>query len=64
MKALAWGLVWGLLAQAKDRPVQGTGPEVGQPAPGFKLHTQDLKKEIDLADLRGKPVVLIFGSYT
>ena len=40
------------------------GPAVGAPAPDFRLKTPDGKKEIALADLRGKPVVLIFGSFT
>lgn len=53
-----------LLAQAKDRPVQGPGVEPGQPAPAFKLKTPDGKTEVDLAKLKGKPVVLVFGSYT
>jgi len=54
----------GLLAQAKDRPPQGPGAEVGKPAPGWKLKTQDGKTEVELAGLKGKPVLLIFGSYT
>jgi hypothetical protein len=38
--------------------------EIGQPAPDFKLTTTDHSKAVSLADLRGRPVVLIFGSYT
>jgi cytochrome oxidase Cu insertion factor (SCO1/SenC/PrrC family) len=52
------------LAQAKDRPQQGAGPEVGKEAPAWKLKTQDGKTEVDLAKLKGKPVFLVFGSYT
>ena len=53
-----------LLAQAKDRPAQGVGAEPGKPAPAFKLKTQDGKTDVDLDTLKGKPVLLIFGSYT
>lgn len=64
MKPIAWMLAAGLLAQARERPAQGSGAEVGRPAPPFKLRTQDGKEEVDLARLKGRPVVLIFGSYT
>ncbi len=40
------------------------GPQLGQLAPVFRLKTYDGKREIALADLRGKPVVLVFGSFT
>jgi len=50
--------------QQKERPQQGQGAEVGKEAPAWKLKTQDGKTEVDLAKLKGKPVVLIFGSYT
>jgi hypothetical protein len=40
------------------------GPALGAQAPDFRLATQDGKKEIALADIRGKPIVLIFGSFT
>jgi hypothetical protein len=36
----------------------------GEMAPDFRLPTQDHQSEIELASLRGKPVVLVFGSYT
>ncbi len=36
----------------------------GDPAPDFTLPTVDHKSEVELASLRGKPVVLVFGSYT
>ena len=38
-----------LLAQAKDRPQQGPGPDVGKDAPAFKLKSQDGKAEVELA---------------
>jgi len=38
--------------------------EVGQPAPDFRLETPDGSRKIALSDLRERPVVLIFGSYT
>lgn len=56
-----------LLAAAQDRgkrPEQGKGPEVGKPAPDFTLKSLDGKTEVPLSKLVGRPVVLIFGSYT
>ncbi len=38
--------------------------EVGDPAPAFDLATYDRKSRVSLASLRGKPAVLVFGSYT
>jgi hypothetical protein len=38
--------------------------QVGEVAPDFRLPTLDHKAEVQLAALRGKPVVLVFGSYT
>lgn len=64
MKLIAWVTAAGLLFQAKDRPQQGQGPEVGKEAPGWKLKTQDGKADVELSKLKGKPVVLVFGSYT
>jgi hypothetical protein len=40
------------------------GPAVGQRAPEFRLKTHDGKGTIALSDLRGKPVILVFGSFT
>jgi hypothetical protein len=37
---------------------------VGDPAPGFDLATFDKRSRVSLASLRGKPTVLVFGSYT
>ncbi len=42
---------------------QAEGPHPGDPAPGFELATVD-GTAVRLADLRGRPVVLEFGSYT
>ena len=36
----------------------------GEMAPDFRLPTLDHQSEVELAALRGKPVVLVFGSYT
>jgi hypothetical protein len=36
----------------------------GETAPQFQLSTTDHKVSVNLAQLRGKPVVLVFGSYT
>jgi hypothetical protein len=36
----------------------------GDMAPDFRLPTQDHQCEVELSSLRGKPVVLVFGSYT
>ena len=36
----------------------------GDVAPDFRLPTLDHKSEVELSALRGKPVVLVFGSYT
>lgn len=36
----------------------------GGQAPDFRLPTLDHQSEVELAALRGKPVVLVFGSYT
>jgi hypothetical protein len=52
----------GLLSGELGSPFEG--PRVGARAPLFKLPAPDGKKAIALADLRGKPVVLVFGSFT
>jgi hypothetical protein len=41
----------------------GTVP-VGGMAPEFDLATLDKTSRVKLSDLRGRPVVLVFGSYT
>jgi len=37
---------------------------VGDTAPEFDLATFDKKSRVSLASLRGRPAVLVFGSYT
>ena len=58
--APAWGQEHGL---KKSAPDGGGGPDVGQPAPDFKLKLLE-GKEVQLSSLKGKPVVLVFGSCT
>lgn len=36
----------------------------GDPAPDFTLKLRGAEKTVQLSSLRGKPVVLVFGSYT
>jgi hypothetical protein len=36
----------------------------GDPAPEFNLATHDESGRVSLSSLRGRPVVLVFGSYT
>lgn len=38
--------------------------EAGDPAPDFTLPTADGANQVTLSELRGKPVLLVFGSYT
>jgi len=38
--------------------------QVGDPAPEFNLKTVDGTREVALSSLRGRLVVLVFGSYT
>ncbi len=40
------------------------GPSVGEPGPEFALNRMDGSGEVHLADLRDKPTVLVFGSFT
>jgi len=56
---------------ARSRPARegdlrgGKAPEVGQPAPAFKLHSIDGDETFELKSFAGKkPVALVFGSYT
>lgn len=44
--------------------VWGAGPKPGEEAPDFTLPTHDGKQTITLSKARGKPVILIFGSFT
>ena len=47
----------------KVQPRQGM-LKVGDAAPTFELADADGKNKVKLADLKGKPVVLVFGSCT
>ena len=40
------------------------GPKLGEEAPDFTLPTHDGSQTITLSKSRGKPVILIFGSFT
>lgn len=40
------------------------GPALGEPAPDFTLPTHDGSGSVTLSKSRGKPVILIFGSFT
>jgi|SRR5579872_1210018 len=40
------------------------GPALGQTAPDFTLPTHDGSRTVTLSQSRGKPVILIFGSFT
>jgi hypothetical protein len=59
--ALVWGVVPGPRIWLWAR--QGTLAE-GQLAPDFTLPTSDRTGSVTLSSHRGRPVVLIFGSYT
>ena len=41
-----------------------SGPNIEDMAPDFTLRRQDGTGSVTLSQLRGKPVVLIFGSFT
>jgi hypothetical protein len=41
-----------------------SGPQLGEVAPDFTLPTHDGSANVTLSKSRGKPVILIFGSFT
>jgi hypothetical protein len=43
---------------------EARAPKVGEPAPDFEISLLDGDQKVRLSDLRGRPVGLIFGSYT
>jgi len=43
---------------------RGGNLNIGDPAPDFALPRSDKSGDVRLSALRGKPVVLVFGSYT
>jgi hypothetical protein len=52
-------------ARAKEREArEARAPRAGDPAPDFELDSLDGKSRVRLSTLRGRPVGLIFGSYT
>jgi hypothetical protein len=55
-------LLTGLCSGELGSPFEGPG--VNQRAPDFTLKTEDGQKQVTLSELRGKPVVLVFGSFT
>ncbi|MGL4420283.1 MAG: deiodinase family protein, partial [Gemmataceae bacterium] len=58
---------WTLLRGLTRNEIGSTfpGASVGDTAPNFTLKSMDGKKEVTLADYRGKtPVVLVFGNYS
>ena len=56
-------LVAGNAYTQSPRPRQG-GLKLGDAAPGFSLPDVEGTKVVTLSDLKGKPIVLIFGSCT
>jgi cytochrome oxidase Cu insertion factor (SCO1/SenC/PrrC family) len=59
---LAFALTLGVWAQS-PRPRPGV-LKVGDAAPDFAVKDVQGKKAVQLSELKGKPVVLIFGSCT
>lgn len=58
-------LVWGALpAERMWLWARGGSLSHGDPAPDFTLAAQDGSSRVTLSSLRGRPVVLVFGSYT
>jgi cytochrome oxidase Cu insertion factor (SCO1/SenC/PrrC family) len=56
-------LAQGQQTQPKQKPMQGK-LKVGDDAPDFAVKDVEGKETTKLSDLKGKPVVLIFGSCT
>ena len=60
-----WTLVGLLLAAQAQRPQRRDGAlKEGAAAPDFTIKDVDGSNPVKLSDLKGKPVVLIFGSCT
>lgn len=65
-----WLILFGFLLAGfplpADEPVRPRAGDlkVGDPAPAFKLNQLGTEKAVKLSDLKGKPVVLVFGSCT
>jgi hypothetical protein len=65
MKRMPAPVVWGALPARRMWlwARQGELAE-GQPAPDFSLSRHDAAGRVTLSERRGRPVVLVFGSYT
>ncbi|MFM8272691.1 MAG: redoxin domain-containing protein [Gemmata sp.] len=61
---LVAGALAAALAGAQEPKRQPGSLKVGDTAPAFELADADGKNPVKLADLKGKPVVLVFGSCT
>jgi cytochrome oxidase Cu insertion factor (SCO1/SenC/PrrC family) len=61
---LAGLLLAALAAQAQGPARRDSDLKEGAPAPDFTIKDVDGKMAIKLSELKGKPVVLIFGSCT
>ena len=62
---LAMALVASAQPPKKEQPKRDQGKlKVGDAAPAFELADADGENKVNLADLKGKPVVLVFGSCT
>ena len=65
MKRMPQVVVWRLLPSRQMWLWARHGAlEEGQPAPDFTLSTHDQSGRVTLSAHRGRPVVLVFGSYT
>ena len=53
-----------LAVEAKQPQRRDGDLKEGSPAPEFSIKDAEGKKTVKLSDLKGKPVVLIFGSCT
>ena len=53
----------GLSRPVKSAPIYD-GPGIGEKAPEFRLEERKGGRTVSLSELRGKPLVLLFGSYT
>lgn len=62
LAALA-GLSFAAIAADPPKPREGS-LKVGDAAPAFELKQLGAEKPVKLADLKGKPMVLVFGSCT
>ena len=65
MRHMPPAVVWGVLpARSMWLWARRGALETGQPAPEFDLATHDGARRVTLSSHRGRPVVLVFGSYT